>query len=148
MDYEFTEKKGLPFGTNMNDLESMGFSDKQSQDLKSDYKKWKKNKKKKDRMRIRIAKKVGDDKSILGTTSDLVQFLLYEIGSMSMKIAEANSLDDVKESVAKLNQNLSGFVNKVDAGEVMLTHTAKGFDVVLPEAEHRCTETSKIIESL
>lgn len=100
------------------------------------------------RLRQEIKLSAGDVQSLLGTTADTVQFLLYELSKLSKSLSEANNLADVRASAVPINEILSGFSDRVDDNEVRLPYQLKGIDNLMPEVEARATAVNDVLISI
>lgn len=89
-------------------------------------------------LRSEIQAQAGDTASLLGTTSDAVHLLLYEVAKLSQALYQAQSLQQVRSAAAPLYEILSSFATAVDAGEVRLPYRAKSTPV-LADIEQRAT---------
>ena len=102
----------------------------------------------KDQVRQDINHTAGDSLSLLGTTSDAVLLLIYEVGKLVGGIQSATSLDEIKQSAEPLNNLLKPLIDKVDQGEVKLPHLKKGVDVVISDIEERSTKVTDALPML
>ncbi len=93
----------------------------------------------KSHVRQKIASNAGDFPSILGTTADATQILLFGLASLVAKLSTANSLAEVRESAAPFAAISDDFLGKVQAGEVRLPFQVKGTEGVIMDIETRAT---------
>ena len=96
-------------------------------------------------LRTQIHSKVADVESLLGTTSDGVQLLLVAFSQLVVALNNANSLADVRAAAAPYHDLASGFLAKVESGEVKLPYQSKGLDTVVGEIENRATAVAKVL---
>lgn len=100
----------------------------------------------KQRLRRRIHLSAGDAESLLGTTADAVQILLYEIGKLAQALNAAGSLAEVRAAAQPLSDLLGPLAAAVDAGTVKLPYQVKGGPgVVLPEIQDRATQVADVL---
>ena len=78
------------------------------------------NEEKRDLIREEISNKAGDNASLLGTTADGVQLLLFAFSQLTVGLHQANSLAEVREAAAPFNELATSFLAKVASGEVKL----------------------------
>ncbi len=100
-----------------------------------------------DLLRFKIKENVADNISLLGTTSDAVLVLLYQLSKFCASLNTAQSLAEVRTAAQPMNDSLGSFFAKVDAGTVKLTYQAKGIDKVIKEIEDRATAVTEVLES-
>lgn len=97
--------------------------------------------------RERIELAAGDTLSILGTTADAAQIVLYELSKFCTSLNKAQSLAEVRTAAQSLTDLLGGFAVKVDAGEIKLPYQAKGISAALEDIEARATAVTQVLES-
>ena len=98
-------------------------------------------------IRDKIRAKAGDTLSLLGTTSDATQFLMFEFFTLIVKLSEVYS-DSVKEATHSILPIAKAFLEKVENGEVQLPYQAKGLEQeVMPEIEQRATAVTQALQS-
>jgi hypothetical protein len=102
----------------------------------------------KSNIRNLINASAGDTESLLGTTADATQFLLYGFTSLIVKLYSASSTVEVQEAAAPFVELSSGFLAKVESGEVKLPFMAKGVESVFSEIEQRATAVAGVLESV
>lgn len=90
-------------------------------------------------VRQNIFARAGDRDSILGTTADGAQLLLYGFASLVAALNKANSLADVREAAAPFADLATSFLAKVESGDVKLPFQAKGMENVVADIETRAT---------
>lgn len=149
MEYEFTQSRGLPFGTvaDLDELKSFGKTEAEAQAILADYAAWKAASERTVEVRKAIAEKAGDEASLLGTTSDAAALAIYGLASLVAKLATANSLAEVREAAEPFAQLSAGFLAKVESGEVVLPFMLKGLDNTVAEIETRATAVSGALQS-
>ena len=96
-------------------------------------------------LRDKITVTAGDSQSLLGTATDAAHILFYEVAKLSAQLSTAQSLEQVRAGAQQLNNCLSGFATKVDAGEVKLPYQTKGIEAVICEIEDRATAVEQLI---
>ncbi|WP_281559410.1 hypothetical protein [Thalassomonas sp. RHCl1] len=96
-------------------------------------------------LRDEITVNAGDTESLLGTATDGMHMLLYQVAKMSAQLSTAESLAQVRAAAQELNTLLAGFAAKVDSQEVKLPYQTKGVDVVLQDIESRATAVNQLI---
>ena len=100
-------------------------------------------------LRNAIAAAAGDSDSVLGTTADTSQLLLYGAASLITKLHDpsaANPLSKLLETTAPFAELCNNFLAKVDSGEVKLPFKVKGLEAVVTEIEQRTTAVSEVLE--
>ncbi|MFD2179541.1 hypothetical protein [Veronia pacifica] len=98
-------------------------------------------------IRGKISDSVGDPETLLGTTADAVQLLLYGFTGLIAKLHTANSLAEVREAAAPFSELAEGFQNKVSSGEVKLPFQIKGLSSVVEDIEKRATAVAVVLEN-
>ncbi|RXJ70657.1 hypothetical protein CS022_22590 [Veronia nyctiphanis] len=98
-------------------------------------------------IRGRIQANVGDPETLLGTTADAVQLLLFGFTGLIAKLHTANSLAEVREAAAPFSELAEGFQNKVSSGEVKLPFQIKGLSSVVEDIEKRATAVAVVLEN-
>lgn len=93
-------------------------------------------------IRQKIFANAGDRDSILGTTSDATQILLFGLASLVAKLATAQSLAEVRAAAAPFAAMSGDFLSKVASGEVKLPFQIKGTEGVIQDIEKRATAVS------
>ena len=99
----------------------------------------------KHRARKRIELKAGDSASLLGTTSDATQLLLYGFCQLVAALHKADSLADVRKAAKPYSELAAGFLGKVENGEVKLPFMGKGLEKVVGEIEQRATSVAEVL---
>jgi hypothetical protein len=95
-----------------------------------------------------IAQKAGDQASILGTTADATQLLLYAVASLVVRIATATNIAEMRAAAAPFAPLSTAFLAKVDAGSVKLPFMTKGLDAVVSDIEGRATAVADALASV
>jgi hypothetical protein len=101
----------------------------------------------KSNVRNAISAQAGDTESLLGTTADATQLLLYGFATLIVKLHTANSLAGVREAAAPFADLSAGFLAKVEAGEARLPFMDKGLETVVSEIEQRATAVAEVLQS-
>ena len=96
-------------------------------------------------VRNAIAEKAGDSASLLGTTSDATQLLLYGFCQLVAALNKADSLADVRKAAKPYAELAAGFLGKVESGEVKLPFMGKGLEKVVGEIEQRATSVAEVL---
>ena len=99
-------------------------------------------------IRSKIQADAGDSASLLGTTSDATQLLLYGFCQLVAALHKADSLADVRKAAkpfAGLAAGFAGFLGKVENGEVKLPFMGKGLEKVVGEIEQRATSVAEVL---
>jgi len=99
-------------------------------------------------IRQTIAEQAGDQQTILGTTADATQLLLYALCTLTTKLHKANSLAEVREATATIEPMATVFLAKVASGEVKLPFMAKGLDSVVNDIEIRATAVAGVLGAI
>ena len=108
-------------------------------------------------IRTEIERKVGDDKSLLGTLSDVSGALLAVLAVRVVCLADYASNEAQRQELAMLQGIARGvdivaacrdFLAQIEAGEIVLTASLKGVDGVLAEAAERSTKTATVLAAL
>jgi len=92
-----------------------------------------------------ISINVADTPSLLGTTSDSIHLVLFELAKLCESLNKVTTLAEVRSSAKPLTDLLSGFSAKVNRREVKLPYQAKGIDQVIFDIENRATSVAKIL---
>ena len=95
-------------------------------------------------LRQNIGTKEGDIESIVGTTADGIQYLMYQFSKLLSFINSDVTFDEVKKYSANVEPELLGFAEKCDSGQVLLTYDIKNKHVVTDVGD-RSTHITKII---
>jgi len=98
-----------------------------------------------DYLRGEIAKDAGDNLSLLGTTSDTVHILLYELSRFMFKLNTAQTLAEMRSAASPINTLIGNIHKKVDDDVIQLPYQAKGIDQVIFDIENRATSVAKIL---
>ena len=103
-------------------------------------------------VRREIAKKAGDEASLLGTTADGAQLAIYGLAALVAKLSTAQSLAEVREAAAPFAALSAGFLAKINTenpteGEVVLPFMLKGLDQVVADIENRATAVSDALQA-
>lgn len=101
---------------------------------------------KKQQARKQIHQDAGDDSSLLGTTTDGVQLLLYAFSKLTVALNTANSIEEVRMAAEPFNELATSFLGKIEAGDVKLPFQTKGLDNVVSDIENRATAVSNVLE--
>ena len=108
----------------------------------------------KDVIRGEIERQVGDDKSLLGTLSDVSGALLASLAIRVICLADHASNEAQRQELEMLKAvsgdvdivaSCRAFLAKIEAGTVVLTASIKGVDGVLAEAAERGTKTAAVL---
>ncbi|MBQ4852693.1 hypothetical protein [Pseudoalteromonas sp. MMG012] len=86
-----------------------------------------------------------DPTSLLGTTADAAQILIYEVAKLCSALNTAQSLEDVRNAAKPINDLLGSTINDVDTGIVKFPYQHKGQDVVVAEIKQRSTAVADIL---
>ena len=96
-------------------------------------------------IRSKIQADAGDSASLLGTTSDATQLLLYGFCQLVAALHKADSLADVRKAAQPYSELAAGFLGKVESGEVKLPFMGKGLEKVVGEIEQRATSVAEVL---
>jgi hypothetical protein len=96
-------------------------------------------------IRQTIAEQAGDQQTILGTTTDATQLLLYALCTITVKLNKANSLAEVREATATIEPMATAFLAKIESGEVKLPFMQKGLDSVVNDIQTRATAVAGVL---
>ncbi|NQZ32529.1 MAG: hypothetical protein HRU06_14775 [Oceanospirillaceae bacterium] len=99
------------------------------------------------KIREKISENAGDSDSLLGTTADGVQLLLYAFSQLTVALNSASTLAEVRAASAPHIDMANRFLTKCESGEVKLTFMAKGVDNVVSDIEQRATAVSKVLSA-
>ena len=154
MDYEYTKAKGLPFGAiaDVDELVSGGYSAVEAAEIVEDYTVWLQGKEQRSIVRREIESRAGDTLSMLGTTADAAALATLGISALTVSLAGAGNYTDFKKAFLDALGKLAGgqdmvavsaaFLQKVEAGEVIIPAMAKGMGEVIADIEERSTAVS------
>ena len=95
--------------------------------------------------RKEIEQKAGDSASLLGTTSDATQLLLYGFCQLVAALHKADSLADVRKAAKPYSELAASFLGKVEKGEVKLPFMGKGLEKVVSDIEQRATSVAEVL---
>ncbi|WP_281545905.1 hypothetical protein [Grimontia sp. SpTr1] len=98
------------------------------------------------RLRAAIASRAGDAESLLGTTADGVQLLLYGFSQLVINLHTAKDLQEVNNAAAPFVAMAERFLGKVEQGDVLLPFLTKGIDNVVADIESRATVVAQELE--
>lgn len=101
----------------------------------------------KSKIRGSISAQAGDTESLLGTTADATQVLLYGFTSLIAKLSTANSLAEVREAASPFSELSNNFLAKIEAEDVKLPFMAKGLESVINDIEKRATAVASVLEN-
>ncbi|RXJ70599.1 hypothetical protein CS022_22730 [Veronia nyctiphanis] len=96
-------------------------------------------------IREKIEDEAGDQASLLGTTADGVQLLLFGFCQLVVKLNAASTLAEVREAAGPFNDLASSFLTKVESGEVKLPFQVKGLESVVEDIESRATAVAEVL---
>ena len=96
-------------------------------------------------IRQAINEQAGDSASLLGTTSDATQLLLYGFCQLVAALHKADSLADVRKAAKPYSELAADFLGKVESGEVKLPFMGKGLEKVVGEIEQRATSVAEVL---
>lgn len=91
--------------------------------------------------------KTADAESLLGTTADAVQLILYEFGKMAIGISAATTLAEMRAAAEPVKVIMEPFIAKVDADTVLLPYRDKGLDAVMADIETRATVVANLLRA-
>lgn len=105
-----------------------------------------------------IAKKVGDQQTILGTTADGAQLSVVLLMVLTKAFSEADSFKALKSGFIEGISNIvgpdvdpgelaSGFLSQLASGDIKLTASVKGLEATLTEIFTRSTGVANILTS-
>lgn len=97
-------------------------------------------------LRQDIQRTAGDAHSLLGTTADSAQILLYEVAKLAVKLNAAQSLADVRKSAQSLNDLIGPLAENIDKGESKLPYQTKEVSEVISEIERRATAVADVLQ--
>jgi len=100
---------------------------------------------KRNAVRQKIQNEAGDPQTILGTTADATQLLLYVLCTLTTKLSTANSLAEVREATATIEPMATAFLAKIESGEVKLPFMQKGLDSVVNDIQTRATAVAGVL---
>ncbi len=99
----------------------------------------------KKRLRADIKAEAGDPLSLLGTTADATQLLLYHVAMLVSHLHTATTLAEVREAAAPFATLASPFLARVESGEVRLPYQTKGLEVVMGDIERRASAVAEAL---
>ncbi|KZN65733.1 hypothetical protein N473_11955 [Pseudoalteromonas luteoviolacea CPMOR-1] len=89
---------------------------------------------------------VADTDSMVGTTSDLTHLLLNELSGFANKLSQANSLAEMRTSVASLKNAIGIIEGKVNGNELIFPYQVKDPSDVIEEVVQRANGVSQLIQ--
>lgn len=102
----------------------------------------------KSKIRGMVNSSVGDTESLVGITSDAATLAIYGMASISVALANANNLADVRSAVEPFAALSTDFLGKIEAGEIVLPFMLKGIDAVVAEIGGSATKVSEALRSV
>lgn len=99
-------------------------------------------------VRIEIEREAGDQQSLLGTTSDTIGLLFYEVAKLAIALKDQNSLAAIRDAATPLADMMAPVIARVEAGDTLLTHLIKGEANVIEEMEQRATQVATVLQSV
>ncbi|NRA19252.1 MAG: hypothetical protein HRU05_02090 [Oceanospirillaceae bacterium] len=99
----------------------------------------------KQRLRSDIAQVVGDSDTLLGTTADATQLLLYSVSKILIALEKAELPPATHKEIASLQVMATSFLSKLDKGDIALTFQVKGIEKVIKDIESSATAVTKLI---
>lgn len=90
-------------------------------------------------LRQRIAAGAGDVPTILATTADAAQLLLFEIATMARALSTATSVAEVRAAALPFATLTSDFLDGVAADTIRLPFQVKGVEAVMTDIATRST---------
>ena len=97
--------------------------------------------------RSQIHQQAGDQSSLLGTTADATQVLLFALCTLTTHLAKAKNLADVRAATASIAPMAAAFLKDIETGEVKMPFMAKGLESVVADIKQRATQVSNVLES-
>ena len=97
--------------------------------------------------RSQISQKAGDQGSLIGTTADATQILLYALCTLATQLAKAKTLADVRAAPSSIVPIAESFLSDIESGQVKMPFMAKGLDSVIEDIKQRATQVSNVLES-
>lgn len=97
-------------------------------------------------LRNQINYYVADTDSMVGTTSDLTHLLINELSGFANKLSQANSLAEMRASVASLKNAIGMIEDKVNGNELIFPYQAKDPSDVIEEVVQRANGVSQLIQ--
>ncbi|WP_194094659.1 hypothetical protein [Marivivens aquimaris] len=99
-------------------------------------------------VREAIGEIAGDQQSLLGTTSDAIGLLFFEVAKFAIAMKDQNSLADIRSAATPLADMMAPVIARVEAGDTLLTHQVKGEANVIEEMEQRATQVATVLQSV
>jgi hypothetical protein len=96
-------------------------------------------------VRQKIEVNAGDNASIAGDAADVAHILIVHFAKLTVAIANAKTLEDVKKSAQPFANLASGFLDRVEKGEINMPFQVKGIETVLLDVSARADAVSKAI---
>lgn len=98
-------------------------------------------------IRQRVRESAGDVESLLGTTSDAIALVLYEMAKLAAAINAAGTVAEIKAAAKPFADLTAPFLAGVADGSVKLPVLAKGEAASLVEIQTRATAVADAITS-
>ncbi|WMN59267.1 hypothetical protein NI389_13765 [Pseudoalteromonas xiamenensis] len=98
-------------------------------------------------IRNQVATQVADSDSLLGTTSDTVHLLLNELSGFINKLANAQSLAEMRASATSLQAAIGHIETQVLAGDLQFPYQVKGLESVNAEIVRRANGVNLVLKS-
>ena len=99
-------------------------------------------------IRSGIDKNAGDTASMIGTTTDATQLLLFGFATLIKNLNTASSIAEVRQAAAPFDDLATGFLSKVESGEVKLPFQQKGISTVVSDIENRATAVADVLSEM
>jgi hypothetical protein len=97
-------------------------------------------------IRNKIAETAGDTETLLGTTANASQMLLFCFSQLITGICKAKSITEIKKAAEPFEKICSDFLDKIEKKEVVLPYALDKLDDVMAEIGKRATKVAKVLE--
>lgn len=98
-------------------------------------------------LRELIERESGDTHSLLGSTADAAQILLFEVGQLALLLNQAQSLSEVRAAAQPLAELLGPLVQKIADGDLEMPYQVKGVEASLQDIETRAHAVAQLMKS-
>jgi hypothetical protein len=99
-----------------------------------------------DNIRSKIIETAGDTETLLGTTANASQMLLFAFSKLITGLNGAKSIAEIKKAAEPFEKMCSDFLDKIEKKEVVLPYALDKLDDVMTEIGERATKVAKVLE--
>jgi hypothetical protein len=97
-------------------------------------------------IRAKIEETAGDTETLLGTTANASQMLLFAFSKLITGLNGAKSIAEIKKVAEPFEKMCADFLDKIEKKEVVLPYALDKLDDVMAEIGERATKVAKVLE--